>query len=187
MERRQRRFDWWMWTTLVVALLCFSIGALTFNASGGRSIAGIGFSLGFAALLSFFLRMYYRTTIKMMVKQCPAPNPSTAPGSNVHLGGLLVADVGSLARGHGMRLFWITYMIATLGLLAFCYSFLGVLPLCVAVTAGAGVGAVWLIWKREALRRQRHMIFIAVLASVSGVGLGFIVIFILSLAGSILR
>lgn len=60
MEQNQRKLDGWMWTTLVVALLCFSIGALTFNAIGGRGIAQLGIFVGFAALLSFFLRMYYR-------------------------------------------------------------------------------------------------------------------------------
>ena len=57
---QKRKLDWWMWTTLVIALLCFAIGALTFNAIGGRGIAQLGIFLGFAALLSFFLRMYYR-------------------------------------------------------------------------------------------------------------------------------
>jgi uncharacterized membrane protein YhaH (DUF805 family) len=60
MEPKRRKFDAWMWTTLVVALLCFLVGALTFNAIGGRGIAQLGIFLGFAALLSFLLRMYYR-------------------------------------------------------------------------------------------------------------------------------
>ena len=36
--------------------------ALAFNAIGGRGLAQLAIFLGFAALLSFFLRMYYRRT-----------------------------------------------------------------------------------------------------------------------------
>jgi len=60
MQQSQRKLDGWMWTTLIVAFLCFVIGALTFNAIGGRGIAQLAIFLGFAAMLSFFLRMYNR-------------------------------------------------------------------------------------------------------------------------------
>ena len=60
MEQKQRRFDWWMWTTLIAALFLFCLGAFAFNRIGGRGIAGLSIFLGFAASLSFFLRMYYR-------------------------------------------------------------------------------------------------------------------------------
>jgi hypothetical protein len=70
-------------------------------------------------------------------------------------------------------------------LLGFCYSALGVLPLCAAVTTGAAASAIWLVYKREALLRQRYLIPIALLASVGSVATGFIIIFLVVLTGSI--
>jgi hypothetical protein len=58
-KRPQSKLDWWRCTALVVALLCFSFGALAYDASGGRALAQLSIFVGFAALLSFFLRMYY--------------------------------------------------------------------------------------------------------------------------------
>ena len=59
MEQKQRNFDGWMWATLTVAIICFAIGALTFNAVGGRGIAQLAIFLGFAASLSLLLRISY--------------------------------------------------------------------------------------------------------------------------------
>ena len=64
-----------------------------------------------------------------------------------------------------MKSFWITYIAATLALLAFCYSFLGVLPLCGAVIAGAALSSARLSRKRGALAAQKHLIATALLAS----------------------
>jgi hypothetical protein len=86
-----------------------------------------------------------------------------------------------------MKSFWITYIAATLALLAFCYSFLCVLPLCGAVTAGAAVGSAWLFRKREALAAQKHLIAIALLASFASVALGFILIFTVGFIGDSFR
>jgi hypothetical protein len=83
-----------------------------------------------------------------------------------------------------VKSFWIIYSLATLLLLAICYSFLGNFRLYVAVTAGAGAATIWLTFQHQALQRQKHIIPIAFLASVGSVGLGFIFIFLLAWAGS---
>jgi hypothetical protein len=86
-----------------------------------------------------------------------------------------------------MKSFWITYSIATLALLAFCYSFLGVLPLCGAVTVGAVVSTAWLFRKRTALAAQKHLVGIALLASFASVASGFILIFAVGFIGESFR
>jgi len=62
MEQRphQSKFDGWMWTTLAVALLCFAIAAMLFNAVGGRALCGVSILIGFPAALSFLLRWSYK-------------------------------------------------------------------------------------------------------------------------------
>lgn len=86
-----------------------------------------------------------------------------------------------------MKSFWITYIAATLALLAFCYSFLGVLPLCGAVTAGAAASAGWVFRKRKALAAQKHLLGIALLASFASVASGFILIFAVGFIGQFFR
>ena len=48
-----------MWTTLILAVLCFSFGIVCYGAFYGPGIPQLAIFVGFAALLSFFLRMYY--------------------------------------------------------------------------------------------------------------------------------
>ena len=86
-----------------------------------------------------------------------------------------------------MKSFWFTYSAGTLALLLFCYSFLGVLPLCGAVTAGAAASAAWLFRKRKALAAQKHLVGIALLASFASVASGFILIFAVGLLGQLFR
>ncbi len=86
-----------------------------------------------------------------------------------------------------MKSFWITYVIGTLALLGFCYSFLVVLPLCAFVTVGAAGSSIWLFCKREALARQRHLIPVALLASFGSVASGFILILAVGLIGELFR
>jgi hypothetical protein len=84
-----------------------------------------------------------------------------------------------------MKAFWITYAATTLALLAFCYSFLGVLPLCGAVTAGAAVSSAWLYRKRAALAAQKHPIAVALIASFASVASGVILIFAVAELGAL--
>jgi hypothetical protein len=86
-----------------------------------------------------------------------------------------------------MKPFWITYVVATLALLGFCYSFLVVLPLCAVVTGGVALSSLWLFFNREALARQRHLIPVALLASFGSVASGFILIFAVGMIGEIFR
>lgn len=58
--RSKSKCDLWMWTTLIAATLCFSFGIVCYNAFYGRGIPQLAIFVGFAALLSFFLRLYYR-------------------------------------------------------------------------------------------------------------------------------
>lgn len=86
-----------------------------------------------------------------------------------------------------MKSFWITYVVATLALLGFCYSFLGALPLCAAVTGGAIAVSFYLFRKRSALAVQKHLIPVALLASFGSVASGFILILAVVLLGEVFR
>jgi nitric oxide reductase large subunit len=77
-----------------------------------------------------------------------------------------------------MKLFWITYAVGTVALLGFCFSFLEVLPLCVAMTVAAGLSTLLLVRKRAALMRQKHLFPVALMASVASVASGFILILV---------
>jgi hypothetical protein len=77
-----------------------------------------------------------------------------------------------------MKLFWITYAVGTVALLSFCFSFLEVLPLCVAMTIAAGLSTLWLARKQAALMKQKHLIPVALMASVASVASGFILILV---------
>jgi len=87
-----------------------------------------------------------------------------------------------------MKPFWITYFLATTGLLAFCFSFLGNARMCGSLILGSILVTAWLLRNREALSRLRRKVPAAVLASVCGVALGFIIIFlIVGVLGSLIR
>ena len=85
-----------------------------------------------------------------------------------------------------MKPFWITYVGATLALLAFCYSFLGELPVCAVVTVGAGLCSAWLFGKRKALAAQEHPILLAFIGSFISVASGFILVFAVGIIGQFL-
>ena len=56
MSNQQRTLDWWMWLTLLVAVVCFILAAAVKTKPG----ADFMILFGAVAMLAFFLRMYYR-------------------------------------------------------------------------------------------------------------------------------
>jgi hypothetical protein len=97
------------------------------------------------------------------------------------------AQVAKRIDEPNMKSFWITYTIVTLALLAFCYSFLGVLTLCAAVTGGAAASSLYLFRKRNTLALQKHLVPVALLASFGSVASGFILILAVVLLGEFFR
>ena len=86
-----------------------------------------------------------------------------------------------------MKAFWITYAIATTALLAFCYSFVGNFPLRAILTIGVAASCFYLVYKRKTLALQKHLIPLALLASVASVVSGFIIVLAIGLLGELLH
>jgi hypothetical protein len=78
-----------------------------------------------------------------------------------------------------MKRFWITYIVGTMALLAFCFSFLVALPLCTAMVIASGLSTLWLYRRRTTLSQSRHLVSVALMASVASVVTGFILIFLM--------
>jgi hypothetical protein len=96
----------------------------------------------------------------------------------------LTAPPGLSSR---IRSFWITYSVTTLSLLTFnCFFLIGP-GLGAAVALGTLASSGWLFSRRAALTAERHLIPVALLASVGSVASGFILILAMLLIGEFFR
>jgi len=85
-----------------------------------------------------------------------------------------------------MKRFWITYSVATVALLPISSLFFVGLPLGILWAIASGLSTLWLFRRRTALSQQKHLVLLALLASIIASFLtGFILLFTLCAAGAI--